>query len=89
MVNGSAIPAGGATSPVAIAVYETITSSTGVKINGRKNQGFITSGMPNTIGSLMLNNAPGAALDFGYALLAHLRGERASEDVREGMCYRV
>lgn len=40
-------------------------------------------------GTLVTGRAPGAALDFGYALLAHLRGERASEDVREGMCYRV
>lgn len=40
-------------------------------------------------GSLVTGRAPGAALDFGYALLAHLKGERVSEDVREGMCYRV
>lgn len=40
-------------------------------------------------GSLVTGRAPGAALDFGYALLAHLKGERVSEDVRESMCYRV
>ncbi len=40
-------------------------------------------------GSLITGRAPGAALDFGYALLAHLKGEHVSEDVREGMCYRV
>jgi hypothetical protein len=60
---------------VAIAVYDTITSSTGVKINGRKKYGFITSGMPNTIGSLMLNNAPArqfspAASSAGYGCAA-------------------
>ena len=40
-------------------------------------------------GTLVTGRAPGAALDFGYALLSHLKGVRVSEDVREGMCYRV
>ena len=40
-------------------------------------------------GTLVTGRAPGAALDFGYALLAHLRGASVSENVREGMCYRV
>ena len=40
-------------------------------------------------GTLVTGRAPGAALDFGYALLAHIKGASVSENVREGMCYRV
>lgn len=40
-------------------------------------------------GTLITGRAPGAALDFGYALLAHLRGTRTADAVRESMHYRV
>lgn len=57
---------GGHIHPLNLAIGEAdairLNGGRGVKINGRKKYGFITSGMPNTIGSLMLNNAPGAAI---------------------------
>lgn len=36
---------------------------------------------------LITGRAPGAAYDFGLALLTYLRGEETAEQVRAGMCY--
>jgi len=54
IVQGTAIPAGLATSPVDIAIYVVITSTNGVRINGISMMGFITIGIPNVIGSFIL-----------------------------------
>lgn len=38
-------------------------------------------------GSIITGRAPGAALDFGLALLAHIAGGDAAEEVRRGLVY--
>ena len=60
VVHGGNCPPIGGSIPVLIAKYNNIAFTTGTAINGTPIIGFITIGVPNNIGSLMLNKADGA-----------------------------
>ena len=67
VVQGTVIAENKGTNPVARAKYVIIPERTGIPINGRAKKGFITIGVPNKIGSLMLK-IPGTPPNFPNSL---------------------
>src|SRR5699024_11589094 len=72
VVQGTMIPAGGGTKPVAIAKYVITVTTIGAISHGIRINGLITIGNPKIIGSLTLN-IPAGAPNFPNSLSCLLR----------------